>query len=77
MKIEYDGTRDLLYLWFGAPGTRAARTITLVPGVHADFDRADWLIGLEVLDAKEVLGGTVELEGALPTHGDSLNLTMS
>jgi uncharacterized protein YuzE len=66
MRIEYDAVRDLLYLWIGAPGATAARTVTLAPGVHADFDKADRLIGLEVLDAMEVLGGSVQLEVALP-----------
>ena len=66
MKIEYDSTRDLLYLWLGKPGTRSAQTITVAPGVFADFDRSEKLIGLEVLDAMEVLGGSVQLEVALP-----------
>ena len=39
MKIEYDSVRDLLYIWFGTPGEKAARTETVVPGVHADFDK--------------------------------------
>jgi uncharacterized protein YuzE len=66
MKIDYDLANDLLYLWLGAPGTKAARTVTLAPGVHADFDRADKLIGLEVLDATEVLGGKLQFEVAIP-----------
>ena len=55
MKIEYDSVRDLLYIWFGLPGERAAKTETVVPGVHADFDRQGRLLGIEVLDASEVL----------------------
>jgi len=55
MKIEYDSQRDLLYLWFGTPGEKAARTETVSPGVHADFDRQGRFIGIEVLDASEVL----------------------
>ena len=51
MKIEYDAFRDLLYLWFGTPGERAAKTETVMPGVHADFDRDGRLLGIEVLDA--------------------------
>lgn len=62
MKIEYDSTRDLLYLWLGKPGAKAAETVTVTPGVFADFDASHKLIGLEVLDAKELLGGTVQLE---------------
>lgn len=66
MKIEYDSKRDLLYLWLGPEGTKAAQTTTVTPGVHADFDRNGKLIGLEVLDATEVLGDTLQLEMDLP-----------
>ncbi len=67
MKIEYDSERDLLYVWFGAPGTKAARTETPSPGVHADFDATGKLIGLEVLDASGTLGRKVQFEVALPS----------
>jgi len=67
MKIEYDSTRDLLYVWFGTPGTKAARTETITSGVHADFDVQGKLIGLEVLDASETLGHKVQFEIALPS----------
>ena len=66
MKIEYDSAHDLLYVWFGLPGTKAAHTETITPGVHADFDRDGKLIGIEVLDASEVLGHKVQFEVALP-----------
>ncbi|MEK9136271.1 MAG: DUF2283 domain-containing protein [Bacteroidota bacterium] len=66
MRIEYDPDRDLLYIWFGAVGTKAAKTMTLTPGVHADFDKSGKLIGLEVLEATEVLGRKVQFEVALP-----------
>ena len=62
MKIEYDSERDLLYLWLAKPGSRAAQTRTVAAGVHADFDRNDRLIGVEILDAKDVLGGDLEFE---------------
>lgn len=67
MKIEYDSGRQLLYLWFGTPGEKAAQTLTVVPGMHADFDTTGKLIGIEMLDPSEimverVLGGT--------THGN-------
>ncbi len=62
MKIEYDPIRDLLYIWFGVPGERAAKTETVVPGVYADFDRQGKLLGLEVLDASEVLRHKVQFE---------------
>ena len=62
MRIEYDPVRDLLYLWFGVPGEKAASTVTVVPGLHADFDAAGKLIGIEALDASEILGGKVQFE---------------
>ncbi len=62
MKIEYDSVRDLLYIWFGLPGERAAKTETVMPGVHADFDRQGRLLGIEVLDASEVLRHKVQFE---------------
>ena len=62
MKIEYDSVRDLLYIWFGLPGERAAKTETVAPGVHADFDRGGKLLGIEVLDASEVLRHKVQFE---------------
>jgi uncharacterized protein YuzE len=73
MKIKYDPQRDLLYIWFGAVGTKAAQTTTVTPGVHADFDASGKLIGLEVLDATEVLGDNVQFEIALPSLGESLS----
>ena len=53
MKVEYDSGHDLLYLWLAPPGTKAASTKTIAPGVHADFDREGTVIGLEVLDASD------------------------
>ncbi|MEA3407257.1 MAG: DUF2283 domain-containing protein [Chloroflexota bacterium] len=58
MKIEYDSGRDLLYIWFGSPEIKAAKTETVEPGVHADFDRQGRLSGIEVLDASDVLQHT-------------------
>ena len=65
MKVEYDPVRDLMYMWFGAPGAKAARTETVSPGVYADFDQQGRLIGLEVLDAAEVLQHKVQFEVSL------------
>jgi len=67
MKIEYDPIRDLLYIWFGTVGAKAVQTTTVSPGVHADFDASGKLIGLEVLDATEVLGKNVQFEVTLPS----------
>ena len=62
MRIEYDPERDLVYLWFGQPGQKAALTVTVTPGMHADFDREEKLIGIEILDASEILGNKVQFE---------------
>jgi hypothetical protein len=48
-------------------GTKAAQTVTVSPGVHADFDAGGKLIGLEVLEATEILGKSVQFEVALPS----------
>jgi len=73
MRIEYDPERDLLSIWFGEVGTKAAQTITVTPGVYADFNVGGKLIGLEVLDAMEVLGKRVQFEVALPSVRQGLN----
>ena len=65
MKIEYDSVRDLIYIWLGIPGERAAKTETVVPGVHADFNKQGRLIGIEILDASEVLHEKVQFEVSL------------
>jgi uncharacterized protein YuzE len=67
MRVEYDPARDLLYIWFGRIGARAAETVTVVPGVHADLDASGKLIGLEVMEAATILGEKVQFEVALPT----------
>ena len=56
----------MLYIWFGIPGENAARTAPVAPGVHADFDAKGKLVGIEVLDASEVLGREVQSEVGLP-----------
>ena len=60
MKIDYDPVRDLLYISFSDPEHAAAETVTIRPGVHADFSGKGQLVGLEVLDASEVLGKRLE-----------------
>jgi len=44
MKVEYDAARDFLYVWFAVADRKAARTETITPGVHADFDREGRLV---------------------------------
>ena len=67
MKVEYDSEHDVLYLWLGKPGTKAAQTQIVAAGVHADFDRDNKVIGVEVLEAKDVLGGNLQFEVVLST----------
>lgn len=62
MKIEYDPERDLLYISFMDKEVKAAQTVTVTPGVHADFDRSGKLIGIEVLDASDVMGKKIEFK---------------
>jgi len=62
VKIEYDPVRDLLYVYFAGPTKKAAETVTIKPGVHADFDREGKLIGIEVIDASEIIGGEIEFK---------------
>ena len=62
MKIEYDPDRDLLYICFAEIGTKAAETVTIKPGVHADFDRDGKLMGIEVIEASKVMGKKIEIK---------------
>jgi uncharacterized protein YuzE len=62
VRIEYDPERDLLYIYFASPEVKAAETVTVAPGVHADFNREGRLLGIEVIDASEVLGKEIEFK---------------
>jgi len=72
MKIEYDTARDLIYIHMRSSGDKAARTITIVPGVFADLDREGKLIGIEILDASELLEERVQFEVSLPAASERL-----
>jgi len=61
MRIEYDSKRDLLYIYFADLEAKAAKTVTVTPGFYADFDRSGKLIGIEILDASEVMGDRKEI----------------
>lgn len=73
MRIEFDSERDLLYIRFREPTERAARTETVMPGVHADFDREGRLLGIELLDASDVLQHKLQFEVTLtpPTRASA------
>ena len=63
MKIQYDAQRDLLYIAFHEEQeVIAAETITIKPGVHADFDRNGQLIGIELLEASSIVGHKIEFQ---------------
>ena len=62
MTFKLDSERDLLYVYFSDADVKAAKTITITPGVHADFDAGEKLIGIEVIDASKVLGGKIEFK---------------
>ena len=62
MKIEYDPDRYLLYIYFAELETKAAETVTIRPGVHADFDRDGKLMGIEVIGASKVMGKKIEIK---------------
>jgi len=69
MKLEYDPDRDLLYFDFTEDHPNVDKTITISSGVHADFDRDGRLLGIEVLEASELIGKKIEF--ALPELGVS------
>ena len=46
-------------------GKKSAETITIKPGVYADFDKDGRLIGIEVIDAKELMGEKIEFKGVM------------
>ena len=73
MKLEYDPVRDLLYIYFTETSAKAAKTETVMPGVHADFNVEGKLIGLEVIDASEIMGKKIEF--TLPeVHTTEMNV---
>mgnify|MGYP001035462485 CR=1 FL=1 len=61
MRIEYDPVRDLLYMYFASLDAKAAETVTVALGVHADFGRNGKLLGIEVIDASEIIGKEIEV----------------
>jgi uncharacterized protein YuzE len=66
MKISYDPEVDALYIRF-LEGNRECRTVRLNEEVALNIGEGEQLVGIEVLDAKEVLGAgkvpEVVLEG--------------
>jgi len=71
MRITYDPEVDALYI--GLREATAADSMDLEEGVTADLDGDGHIIGLEVLDARERLGGDALTSVAL----ERLPLTVS
>ena len=60
MRIGSDEKLGLLYLWLRTEHRLVARTETVTPGVFADFDDEDRLLGIEIFDeelAREAANG--------------------
>jgi uncharacterized protein YuzE len=60
MKITYDEDVDAMYIYL-IEGDHQARTLRLNDDVALDFDEQERLVGIEILDAKRVIG-----KGKLP-----------
>ena len=61
MRIGYDGEVDALYIRL-LEGEHECRTLRLADEISLNIGEGETLVGIEVLDAKEVLG-----HGNLPT----------
>ena len=55
MKISYDAEIDALYVRF-VEGKHQCRTVRLNEEVALNIGEGETLVGIEILDAKEVLG---------------------
>lgn len=56
MKISYDAEVDALYIRL-LEGDRQCRTVRLSDEVALNIGEGETLVGIEILDAKELLGG--------------------
>lgn len=61
MRISYDSEIDALYIRL-LEGEHQCRTLRLTDEISLNLGEGETLVGIEILDAKEVLG-----EGRLPT----------
>ena len=61
MRISYDSEVDALYIRL-LEGEHQCRTLRLTDEISLNIGEDEMLVGIEILDAKEVLGG-----GQLPT----------
>ena len=61
MRISYDSEADALYIRL-LEGEHQCRTLRLTDEIALNIGEGETLVGIEILDAKEVLG-----QGNLPT----------
>ena len=61
MRISYDSEVDALYIRF-LECEHECKTLRLTDEIALDIGEGETLVGIEILDAKEVLG-----QGSLPT----------
>jgi uncharacterized protein YuzE len=55
MKLKYDSEADALYIKL-VDGDHEVRTVNLTDEIALDFASGEVLVGIEILDAKEVIG---------------------
>jgi len=60
MKLKYDSVADALYINL-VEGEHQVRTVNLTDEIALDFAKGEVLVGIEILDAKEIIG-----KGELP-----------
>lgn len=60
MRITYDEDVDAMYIYL-IEGNHQVRTVSLNDDVALDFDARERLVGIEILDARRVIG-----KGKLP-----------
>jgi len=67
MKLRYDPQVDALYIRFREAPIEHSEEAT--EGVIVDYDTKERVVGLEILDASEVLGGEIKAELEILTPG--------
>lgn len=55
MKIQYDEKADALYLTL-VENIDQVRTVNLTDDIALDFGAGEQLVGIEILDAKKIIG---------------------
>jgi uncharacterized protein YuzE len=58
IKTSYDPAADAMFIWLAPEDAVSVETREIAPGVMLDYDAAGRVIGIEVLDVRERVGGT-------------------